>query len=214
MQVGFQAVSTLADWLLIFCPPISPFYLDINVNVEGRWRGARTLPHGFARRQSQPCVPGPVANPPPIHLRGQATGMVSACLHDSVPPPERDESEPCFRRASQSQTTSLSPFCFPLNHRCKIVSLGAAVEFYVDLHGHVAKRGCFMYGNHHEDSETMAESVLFPRLLALNTPFFDFGACNFTAKNMQYDPRLPLFVCVRVGCCVGYRLSLQRFIVI
>ena len=60
--------------------------------------------------------------------------------------------------------------------------------FYIDLHGHVNKRGCFAFGNALE-GEAAVESYLFARLAALNNPHFDFSACNFTEKNMQTKAR-------------------------
>jgi len=55
---------------------------------------------------------------------------------------------------------------------------------YVDLHAHANKRGCFIYGNSCDDDEVQSEVLLLPKLMALNTPHFDFSACNFTEKNM------------------------------
>lgn len=56
--------------------------------------------------------------------------------------------------------------------------------FYVDLHGHASKRGCFMYGNHIEEEEKYVQCLLFPKLISLNSAHFDFTACNFSEKNM------------------------------
>lgn len=55
---------------------------------------------------------------------------------------------------------------------------------YVDLHAHANKRGCFIYGNSASDDDTQAEVLLLPKLMSLNSPWFDFNACNFTEKNM------------------------------
>ena len=57
--------------------------------------------------------------------------------------------------------------------------------FYLDLHGHVNKRGVFAFGNAHEDEREAAESRAWAKLVSLNSPHFDLGQCNFTEKNMR-----------------------------
>lgn len=57
------------------------------------------------------------------------------------------------------------------------------LEYYVDLHGHATKKGCFIYGNALEPARQTL-NLMYPRLIALNTPHFDYGACNFSEKNM------------------------------
>ena len=66
----------------------------------------------------------------------------------------------------------------------KIPDSESGVAFYVDLHGHASKRGCFIYGNYYEDEDTQVENMLFPKLISMNTAHFDFTGCNFTEKNM------------------------------
>ena len=46
-----------------------------------------------------------------------------------------------------------------------------------------------MYGNHFEDTETKIDSLLFPKLMSINSANFDFPACNFTQKNMFMKDR-------------------------
>nr|XP_018672540.1 cytosolic carboxypeptidase-like protein 5 isoform X1 [Ciona intestinalis] len=60
----------------------------------------------------------------------------------------------------------------------------SGVAFYVDLHGHASKRGCFIYGNHIESEDGQVDNLLFPKLVSMNTAHFDFNGCNFTERNM------------------------------
>ena len=64
------------------------------------------------------------------------------------------------------------------------------VAYYIDLHGHASKRGCFIYANHLESYEEQIEALLFPKLMSINSQNFDFEGCNFSVKNMvQKDKR-------------------------
>ncbi|XP_070591057.1 cytosolic carboxypeptidase-like protein 5 isoform X3 [Erythrolamprus reginae] len=60
----------------------------------------------------------------------------------------------------------------------------SGLAYYVDLHGHASKRGCFMYGNNISDENGQVENMLFPKLISMNSAHFDFTGCNFSEKNM------------------------------
>ncbi|KAL3867842.1 hypothetical protein ACJMK2_040688, partial [Sinanodonta woodiana] len=60
----------------------------------------------------------------------------------------------------------------------------SGIAFYVDLHGHASKRGCFIYGNYFENEEIQVENMLFPKLISMNSAHFDFTGCNFSERNM------------------------------
>ena len=65
----------------------------------------------------------------------------------------------------------------------------SGIAFYVDLHGHASKRGCFMYGNYFETEDTQVQNMMFAKLVSLNTAHFDFTSCNFTERNMTSKDR-------------------------
>ena len=65
----------------------------------------------------------------------------------------------------------------------------SGVAIFVDLHGHAAKRGCFIYGNHFDDVTAQTENMLYPKLISLNSPNFDFGYCVFSEKNMYWKDK-------------------------
>ncbi len=57
--------------------------------------------------------------------------------------------------------------------------------FYLDLHAHATKRGCFFYGNHLPRAADQLHNVLFARAAALHSPHIDVGGSNFSEKNMH-----------------------------
>lgn len=58
------------------------------------------------------------------------------------------------------------------------------ISFYIDLHAHCNKRGFFLFGNNLADINDQIDNVMFPKIISLNSPHFDFQACGFSAKNM------------------------------
>ena len=52
------------------------------------------------------------------------------------------------------------------------------LAFYIDLHAHATKRGCFLFGNKLPLPD-LAEAKLFCHAIAQHSPFFEAGACAF-----------------------------------
>lgn len=63
------------------------------------------------------------------------------------------------------------------------------VAYYIDLHGHASKRGCFIYANNLQKFDDQVEALLYPKLMAINSQNFDFEACNFSLKNMMHKDK-------------------------
>ncbi|CAF1269751.1 unnamed protein product [Didymodactylos carnosus] len=66
----------------------------------------------------------------------------------------------------------------------KISPYESGIRYYIDLHGHASKKGCFVYGNYLQDDDMHTDNLLFAKLISLNSPHFDYDNCNFTIKNM------------------------------
>ena len=44
----------------------------------------------------------------------------------------------------------------------------SGVAFYVDLHGHASKRGCFIYGNHLEAEDDQVSKLILRILVSVS----------------------------------------------
>ncbi|NWI67410.1 CBPC5 protein, partial [Todus mexicanus] len=92
--------------------------------------------------------------------------------------PSSHTTEHCEEEEEEARRPSPAP------HPETILPKDSGLAYYVDLHGHASKRGCFMYGNSFSDENDQVENMLFPKLISLNSPYFDFTGCNFSEKNM------------------------------
>lgn len=63
------------------------------------------------------------------------------------------------------------------------------VYCYIDLHGHAAKQGVFVYGNF-MDYIRQVESFILPRLISLNCVNFDFVNSCFSERNMRSKDKM------------------------
>jgi hypothetical protein len=85
---------------------------------------------------------------------------------------ENEQSVDLGRHLNDPKLLSIDPMC-------------SGIAFYVDLHGHASRRGCFIYGNSIENETHQIENVLFAKLISFNSQHFDFDGCNFSLKNMH-----------------------------
>lgn len=76
------------------------------------------------------------------------------------------------------------PTIFAVKELMKYYKSTYNIAFYLDLHGHASKKGCFVYGNYMDFTEQI-ETCLFAKYMQLNCVNFDFEACNFTEVNMR-----------------------------
>ena len=110
----------------------------------------------------------PIVNPDGVangHYRCDTKGVnLNRCYDD----PDQDE----------------HPSIFAIKNKILQWNAKGVLSFVIDLHGHANKKGCFAFGNSHSSNEKKAENIAYTKLVAMNCPYFDFNACNFTEKNM------------------------------
>lgn len=59
------------------------------------------------------------------------------------------------------------------------------VAYYVDLHGHASKRGCFMYGNNLPDESQQVKPIILP-LLVVFLELCHVTSCSFIFSNFFF----------------------------
>lgn len=65
----------------------------------------------------------------------------------------------------------------------------STISLYLDLHAHASKRGCFIYGNVMDSIDDQVQNQLYCKLIAMNTPHFDYEGCLFSRDHMsRIDP--------------------------
>jgi len=61
----------------------------------------------------------------------------------------------------------------------------SSIFLYIDIHGHATERGIFVHGNHSDNTEFRIETLLFPKLISLNSPQFSYSACKTTNMTLN-----------------------------
>ncbi|ESO03726.1 hypothetical protein HELRODRAFT_191938 [Helobdella robusta] len=88
-----------------------------------------------------------------------------------------------FSANSVSQKVSTTPH---LSHPFYLTILPekSGLAYYIDLHAHASKKGCFFYGNHFGDIDKQIQCRTYAKLVSMNTGHLDYDGCNFTERNM------------------------------
>jgi len=80
------------------------------------------------------------------------------------------------------------PTIYATKHMVLHLNNTKRLYLYCDLHAHATKRGCFVYGNS-MDFRQQVETLLFPKILSLNSEYFEYESCDFSEKNVNIKDR-------------------------
>ena len=76
------------------------------------------------------------------------------------------------------------PAIYAIQQILKLYAGQNLLSYYLDLHAHSSKKGCFIYGNVMDTVEDQAQNQLYCKLLSINSPFFDYAGCLFSKRHM------------------------------
>lgn len=123
-------------------------------------------PHQQAMTSAEGHVVGPWHGAP----GRPSSGTQHACRFYADPCPQKQPGIYAIRALLQHYATS------------------GRLHVYLDLHAHANRQGVFAYGNA-LTAASHVEALLFCKLSSMNSPYFDFGGCNFSEKNMASRDR-------------------------
>jgi hypothetical protein len=72
----------------------------------------------------------------------------------------------------------------------KFISTLDNLFFYMDMHAHASKQGCFVYGNCLDDYSAQIMNVMWSKIFSMNCHFVDFGGGNFSESRMSSNDLL------------------------
>mmetsp|Transcript_81986 Transcript_81986/g.232417 ORF Transcript_81986/g.232417 Transcript_81986/m.232417 type:complete len:920 (-) Transcript_81986:37-2796(-) len=87
----------------------------------------------------------------------------------------------CYRNPTMEQHEAI----YTVKHMLMAWAARRELLFYMDSHGHAARRGCFLFGNHHGPQAWSSEDALLWNLAyvhaaQLNSPHIDIDACEWS----------------------------------
>jgi hypothetical protein len=60
---------------------------------------------------------------------------------------------------------------------------------FLDLHAQASRKGNFIYGNSLNELGKQVDACLFPKILAMNSPHFEYEGSNFMEKHMYHKDK-------------------------
>lgn len=88
-----------------------------------------------------------------------------------------------LNRFYSEPTIEKHPTVFGIKNYAKLIKEQGELYFYLDMHAHASKRGCFIFGNS-LGFKSQVLTFLYSKLMNINSANFDFSYCNFSEKNM------------------------------
>lgn len=94
-----------------------------------------------------------------------------------------------LNRYYSQPSLQIQPSVYAIKQLLDFYASQEKLALYLDLHAHASKRGCFIYGNVMDSIDDQVQNMLYCRLIALNTPNFDYEGCLFSREHMtRIDP--------------------------
>ncbi|CAI2372499.1 unnamed protein product [Moneuplotes crassus] len=89
-----------------------------------------------------------------------------------------------LNRYYQNPTIEKQPTIYVTKQAIIQQSNYGVLQYYIDLHAHATKVGCFLFGNAHK-AERMLDNLMLAKMISMNSLNFDITECCFSEKNMK-----------------------------